>query len=155
MFSCNTGANEYFRLGGGGGGGGGSLCSSTLHGNLQKCLTVKSTSPQPAHPPHHHPGGGGGGGGKVSPQDKLLTWVGELAHGAYVALLVNNQPTATTLRFHVANLTATAAVIAAGQPAVAEDGSRLSNPPQDYTVTDLWKGDAIPGTSMVLMRSCS
>ena len=62
-----------------------------------------------------------------------------------MALLVNNQPTATTLRFHVANLTATAALIAAGQPAVAADGSPLSNPPQDYTVTDLWKGATLPG----------
>ena len=139
MFNCNTGANEDFRLSSS---GSGSLCSSTLHGNLPKCVTVKSTSPSPAHPPHHP---GGGGGGKVSPQDKLLTWVGELAHGAYVALLVNNQETATTLHFHVANPSATAAVTAARQPAVAADGGRLSNPPQDYTVTDLWKGATLPG----------
>jgi hypothetical protein len=60
MFNCNTGANEEFRLGSsdrsGGSGGSGSLCSSTLHGNVTKCVTVKSTNPEPAHPPHH-PGG--------------------------------------------------------------------------------------------------
>ena len=83
----------------------------------------------------------------MSPQDKLFAWVGELAHGAYVALLVNNQETATTLHFHVANLNATAAVTAARQPAVAAaaDSGRLSNPSPDYSVTDLWKGTALPG----------
>jgi hypothetical protein len=71
-----------------------------------------------------------------------------------VALLVNNQETVTTLHFHVASLNATSA--ATRQPVVAVDAaSRLFNPPPGYSVTDLWKGDAIPGTSMVLMRSCS
>ena len=74
-----------------------------------------------------------------------------------MALLVNNQETVTTLHFHVASLNATAAATTATrQPVVAADAaSRLSNPPPGYSVTDLWKSDAIPGTSMVLMRSCS
>eukprot|EP01052_Picozoa_sp_SAG31_P035533 SAG31_NODE_4302_length_3371_cov_3.994193_5_plen_281_part_00 len=125
MFQCNSGANEEFQLGGGGGGGS-TLCSHNLHGDQLKCLTVRSTDPLgPHHGPPPAPHGHGGGG--ASTDDKLLTWVGPLEHGAHVALLVNNVESSTTLHFHVANLTTTAPV------------------GRQYSVRDLWKRENLKG----------
>ena len=94
IYSCNDGDNEVFTL------SKGTLCSKTKNGDHETpheklCLTTNSTKPT---------AGGAGGGGHhphpspPPPASPVLTWVGELSAGAYVALLVNNQPAAATLR---------------------------------------------------------
>ena len=98
MYSCNDGANEVFTL------SQGALCSHPETGkSTHLCLVTKNTKPGK---------GGGGGGGHhpkppVHPASAVLEWVGPLAGGSHVALLVNNQATATTLRFNASVLGAT------------------------------------------------
>lgn len=131
MFACTTGFNEEFQLSppDSSGSGGSTLCSGTMRGDRPMCVTVESARPggaRPPPPPHHGPSPPlpPGGGSRVSPTDPLLTWVGELEGGAHVALLVNNLENATTLHFHVGNITSTATAMPAGQR---------------YSVRDLWK----------------
>ena len=97
IYSCNAGDNEVFTL------TAGTVCSKTKaapHRTL--CLTSNSTKPTK--------GGGGGGGhhphhNPPSPSPSpVLTWVGELAGGAHVALLVNNLQTTASLSFDTNNL---------------------------------------------------
>lgn len=97
IFDCNTGDNEVFSLSKGKKGS--TLCAKRLsapHETL--CLTTNSTKPTK--------GGGGGGGSHPPPPSpsSVLTWVGELAGGAHVALLVNNMQGTTSLSFDTSNL---------------------------------------------------
>ena len=78
-YKCNTGRNEQFAL------RNGTLCTHTT----AQCVTVRQAKPPSGGSPSPpHPGPGGGGGPSVT--DATFTWVGELAGGAHVALLVHN-----------------------------------------------------------------
>lgn len=90
IYSCNTGDNEVFTF------NVGTLCSKTKaapHRTL--CLTSNSTKPTKGGGGHHPPS---------PPLSPVLTWVGELAGGAHVALLVNNLQTTASLSFDTNDL---------------------------------------------------
>jgi hypothetical protein len=156
VYECNSGANEDFVL------SQGTLCSKTKQPQPQpqlqrgqgqgvgaaraeaagaaRCLTTNSTKPGKGG------GGGGGGGGHHHPPHPpqeagpVLTWVGELAGGAHVALLVNNQIEAVTLRFNSSDLD------------LDDSGSGSGS---CYAVRELWANKTLPqrvcaGSSTVL-----
>ena len=118
--------------------GKGALCTKTKDGaHWTRCLTVNNTKPGKAGG-----GGGGGGGGGHHPKPPpdpeataaVLIWVGELADGGHVALLVNNREQPATLRFDAAEL-----------------GSAVSNPTRDsdrgggcYEARELWSNKTLP-----------